>query len=111
MKIIKKQNWQTLFLEEQNFLLKTEKAYFVSIPLKDKPGKFGIWIAEKFGDYGTISKTTNKPYYAIAINKEMPYKLTTYNLESKNNKTDYIISKDFEEVTGAQLLELFFGKK
>lgn len=112
MKIIKKTDWQTLFVEEKNFLLSTGKAYFVQLNFKAQPGQYGIWISSKFADYGKVSPKTGKPYYAVAIHKEMTYKVCSFNqIINDKNEIDYKISKEYNELTGAQILELFFGNK
>ena len=54
MKIISTE-WKTFFVEEKNFLLKTDKAYFIQLP--NKAGALeGLWISTKFAKYNHISK-------------------------------------------------------
>ena len=67
MKIINNQ-WRTFFVEEKNFLLKTDKAYFIQLPNKAQALE-GIWISSKFAKYNEVSKK-GTPVYSFAINKD-----------------------------------------
>ena len=105
MKIINNQ-WRTFFVEEKNFLLKTDKAYFIQLP--NKAGALeGIWISAKFVKYNEVSKK-GTPVYSFAINKDLVYKVV--NFQSKENDDFEILKDTTREIKGEVLITYIFNQ-
>ena len=102
MKIINTQ-WKTFFVEEKNFLLKTEKAYFIQLPNTSA----GIWISTKMAKYNELSKK-GKTVYSFSINKDLTYKVVEF---QPTEDGDIDILKDTtQEIKGSALIDLIFSK-
>ena len=102
MKIINTQ-WKTFFVEEQNFLLKTDKAYFIQLPNTSA----GLWISTKMAKYNELSKK-GKTVYSFSINKDLTYKVVEFQPEEGG---DIDILKDTtQEIKGSALIDLIFSK-
>ena len=102
MKIINTQ-WKTFFVEEKNFLLKTEKAYFIQLPHTAA----GLWISTKMAKYNEVSKK-GKTVYSFSINKDLTYKVVEFRLKEDG---DVDILKDTtQEIAGSALIDLIFSK-
>lgn len=95
MKIINT-SWKTIFVEKTNFLMKTEKAYFIALPGVNK----GIWISCKFAKYDELSKKTNKPVFSFSLNKDMEYKVFDFAFKGE----DVEINKDSLQVMSGKIL-------
>ena len=102
MKIINTQ-WKTFFVEEENFLLKTDKAYFIQLPNTSA----GLWISTKMAKYNELSKK-GKTVYSFSINKDLTYKVVEFQLKEYG---DIDILKDTtREIKGSALIDLIFSK-
>lgn len=102
MKIINTQ-WKTFFVEEKNFLLKTDKAYFIQLPNTSA----GLWISTKMAKYNELSKK-GKTVYSFSINKDLTYKVVEFQLKEGG---DVDILKDtIQEIKGSALIDLIFSK-
>ena len=102
MKIINTQ-WKTFFVEEENFLLKTGKAYFIQLPNTSA----GLWISTKMAKYNELSKK-GKTVYSFSINKDLTYKVVEFQLKEYG---DIDILKDTtREIKGSALIDLIFSK-
>lgn len=102
MKIINTQ-WKTFFVEEKNFLLKTDKAYFIQLPNTSA----GLWISTKMAKYNEVSKK-GKTVYSFSINKDLTYKVVEF--QSKENGDIDILKETTQEVQGSALIDLIFSK-
>ena len=102
MKIINTQ-WKTFFVEEKNFLLKTDKAYFIQLPNTSA----GLWISTKMAKYNEVSKK-GKTVYSFSLNKDLTYKVVEFRLKEDG---DVDILKDTtQEIKGSALIDLIFSK-
>ena len=103
MKIISTE-WKTFFVEEKNFLLKTDKAYFIQLP--NKAGALeGLWISTKFAKYNEISKK-GTPIYSFSIKKDLMYKLV--NFQFKENGDFEVLKNTTREIKGEALIAYLF---
>lgn len=102
MKIINTQ-WKTFFVEEQNFLLKTDKAYFIQLPNTSA----GLWISTKMAKYNELSKK-GKTVYSFSINKDLTYKVVEF--QSKEGGDIDILKNTTQEIKGSALIDLIFSK-
>lgn len=81
MKIISNK-WKTFFVEETNFLLKTDKAFFIKLPGSESRG---VWLGLKMARYNEKSKT-GKQVYAMSICKDLTYKIYPFMMENEEPK-------------------------
>ena len=102
MKIINTE-WKTFFVEEKNFLLKTDKAYFIQLPNTST----GLWISTKLAKYNEVSKK-GKTVYSFSINKDLTYKVVEFQ-PAENGDID-ILRETTQEVQGSALIDLIFSK-
>ena len=102
MKIINTQ-WKTFFVEEQNFLLKTDKAYFIQLPNTSA----GLWISTKMAKYNELSKK-GKTVYSFSINKDLTYKVVEF--QPKEGGDIDILKHTTQEIKGSALIDLIFSK-
>ena len=105
MKIISTE-WKTFFVEEKNFLLKTDKAYFIQLP--DKAGVLqGLWISTKFAKYNEVSKK-GTPIYSFSIKKDLMYKIV--NFQFKENGDFEVLKNTTREIKGEALIAYLFAQ-
>ena len=105
MKIISTE-WKTFFVEEKNFLLKTDKAYFIQLP--NKAGALeGLWISTKFAKYNEISKK-GTPIYSFSIKKYLMYKIV--NFQFKENGDFEVLKNTTREIKGEALIAYLFAQ-
>lgn len=102
MKIINTQ-WKTFFVEEENFLLKTDKAYFIQLPNTSA----GLWISTKMAKYNELSKK-GKTVYSFSINKDLTYKVVEFQLNEYGDID--ILKQTTQEIKGSALIDLIFSK-
>lgn len=102
MKIINTQ-WKTFFVEEENFLLKTDKAYFIQLPNTST----GLWISTKMAKYNELSKK-GKTVYSFSINKDLTYKVVEFQLNEYGDID--ILKQTTQEIKGSALIDLIFSK-
>ena len=102
MKIINTQ-WKTFFVEEKNFLLKTDKAYFIQVPNSG----VGLWISTKMAKYNELSKN-GKTVYSFSINKDLTYKIVEF--QPKAGGDIDIWKNTTQEIKGSALIDLIFSK-
>lgn len=101
MKIISNK-WKTFFVEESNFLLKTDKAFFIKLP---GDVSRGVWLGLKMARYNEKSKT-GKQIYAMSICKDLSYKIYPFTMENDEPK----ISKEPISVkSGDELIKEIFA--
>ena len=105
MKIISTE-WKTFFVEEKNFLLKTDKAYFIQLP-KRAGALEGLWISTKFAKYNELSKK-GTPIYSFSIKKDLMYKIVNFQL--KENNDFEIIKNTTREIKGDILIAYLFAQ-
>lgn len=104
MKIINNK-WKTFYVNESNFLLKTDKAFFIQIPTPNGE-LIGIWLGLKMAKYNETTKT-GKQIYSFSINKDLDYKLFGF---SWDEKQEPVINKELSTVIkGDMLIEKLFG--
>lgn len=104
MKIINNK-WKTFFVNEANFLLKTDKAFFIQLPTA-KGELVGLWLGLKMAKYNELSKKGN-PVYSFSINKDLEYKLFGF---SWDEKKEPVIHKEFQSVIkGADLIDKIYN--
>ena len=105
MKIISTE-WKTFFVEEKNFLLKTDKAYFIQLP--NKAGALeGLWISTKFAKYNELSKK-GAPIYSFSIKKDLVYKVV--NFRFKENSDFEVLKDTSREIKGEALINYLFAQ-
>ena len=105
MKIISTE-WKTFFVEEKNFLLKTDKAYFIQLP--NKAGSLeGLWISTKFAKYNEVSKK-GTPIYSFSIKKDLMYKVV--NFQFKENGDFKVLKNTTREIKGEALIAYLFAQ-
>ena len=105
MKIISTE-WKTFFVEEKNFLLKTDKAYFIQLP--NKAGALeGLWISTKFAKYNELSKK-GTPIYSFSIKKDLVYKVV--NFQFKENGDFDVLKDTTREIKGEALINYLFAQ-
>ena len=105
MKIISTE-WKTFFVEEKNFLLKTDKAYFIQLP--NKAGALeGLWISTKMAKYNEISKK-GTPIYSFSIKKDLMYKIV--NFQFKENGDFEVLKNTTREIKGEALIAYLFAQ-
>ena len=102
MKIISTK-WKTFFVEEENFLLKTDKAYFIQLPNIGA----GVWISTKMAKYNELSKK-GKTVYSFSINKDLTYKIVGFKLKEDGDID--ILKNTTKEIKGSALIDLIFSK-
>ena len=102
MKIIDTQ-WKTFFVEEKNFLLKTDKAYFIQLPNTSA----GLWISTKMAKYNEVSKK-GKTVYSFSLNKDLTYKVVEF--QPKEDGDVDILKDTTQEIKGSALIDLIFSK-
>ena len=100
MKIINTQ-WKTFFVEEKNFLLKTDKAYFIQLPNTGA----GLWISTKMAKYNELSKK-GKTVYSFSIKKDLMYKIV--NFQFKENGDFEVLKNTTREIKGEALIAYLF---
>lgn len=106
MKIIKKKSdFISLFLDEKNFIARTDKATLVNV-LNDEL----IWISNKFANYKTISKN-QKEYNSITINKTWEYELFIEGISKDHNGKDRTIKVSSRKISGQDLVDQYFAAK
>ena len=98
--------WKTFFVEEKNFLLKTDKAYFIQLP--NKVGALeGLWISTKFAKYNEVSKK-GTTINSFSINKDLMYKIV--NFQFKENGDFEILKNTTREIKGEPLIDYLFDQ-
>ena len=102
MKIINTQ-WKTFFVEEKNFLLKTDKAYFIQLPNTS----VGLWISTKMAKYNEVSKK-GKTVFSFSLNKDLTYKVVEF--QPKDGGDVDILKDTTQEIKGSALIDFIFSK-